>query len=278
MERRQQIEFIAGELRGGGWVVELAETVPEAGAKPAAEAAILAGCEVLIGCGGDGTMAEIAQAVISRPAPHPVLGVVALGTANVLAHALGCAVPVRQAAAWLLAAHPASRPLGLAVGGNGKERYFLSVASAGLDAQVVHAMTAGFKRRWGKFAYAGSAVAQTRRYFPAPIDFECDGRRGTADGIVMGLSRFYGGRLKLGRVPAGESILLALRGAPWGLPGQALALATVGLEHGPAVERLPGGAIRLLTSGRPLELDGEPAGLTPVELRIRPGAVRMLMR
>ncbi|MGH9519250.1 MAG: hypothetical protein ACRD2D_06350, partial [Terriglobales bacterium] len=98
------------------------------------------------------------------------------------------------------------------------------------------------------------------------------------DGIILGLSRYYGGRLKLGQVEAGQSILLALRGAPWTLAAQALALATVGLERGPGVERLQGDSIRLLTPGRPLELDGEAAGFTPVELGVVAGGVRMLMR
>lgn len=275
--RRTQVENLAAGLRHGGWSVELAETIAGAGAGPAAEHALAGGCEVLVGCGGDGTLREIAQAVYMRPPPHPTLGVVALGTANVLAHALGCVVPVEHAAHWLLDAQPRERPLGVATRGEDR-RFFLSVASAGLDAEVVHRMTPAFKRRWGKLAYAGSAMAQAGRYFPAPIAYDCGGHCGSADGIILGLSRYYGGRLKLGRVEEGASILLALRGAPWWLPGQALALATVGLERGPRVERLTNAPIRLMTAERPLELDGEPAGTTPVNLDVVRGGARMLMR
>ncbi|MGH9518256.1 MAG: diacylglycerol/lipid kinase family protein, partial [Terriglobales bacterium] len=199
--RRQQVEAIAAELVRGGWQIELAATTPDGGAGPAAGAAVRSGCDVILGCGGDGTLHEIVNAVMTLPPPHPALGVVAFGTANILAHATGCAVPPRRAAAWLLQARPMARPLGMARPGNGPDngqRYFLAVTSAGLDAQVVHTMTLAFKRRWGKLAYAGSALAQARRYFPAPIEFECGATRSSADGIILGLSRYYGGRLKLG--------------------------------------------------------------------------------
>lgn len=275
--RRKQINDLATELSRGGWQIELAETVPEGGAGPAAVAAVQSGCDFVIGCGGDGTLHEILNAMMTLPAPHPAIGVAPCGTANIVANAVGCAVSQPRVATCLLQARPAVRPLGVARAESG-QRYFLAVASAGLDAQVVHTMTPGLKRRWGKLAYAGSALAQARHYFPAPIEFECNGKRSHADGIIVGLSRFYGGRLKLGRVEADRSIILALRGAPWRRGAQALALATVGLEHGPGVERLCGDSIRLLTQGRPLELDGEPAGQTPVELSVLAGGVRVLVR
>jgi diacylglycerol kinase family enzyme len=60
------------------------------------------------------------------------------------------------------------------------------------------------------------------------------------------------------------------------LPLQALWLLRRGLEHAPAVERLPPGPVEITTPDLPLQLDGEPAGHTPVRIEVLPAAIRAL--
>lgn len=270
---------LADLLRAGGrnekWSVELAATVPGDGARPATAAAIAAGCEVIVGCGGDGTLNEIADTVAAAGAAV-ALAAVPWGTANIYAQALGCPASVKRAAAWLLRAQPRPAPLGEADFLSGK-RHFLAVASVGLDADVVHRLPIACKRRWGKLAYAGSALQGWWRRFPPPFQFASDGDSSSAIGVIVGLTRYYGGRLRLGR--AGEhGIALALRGGRGMLFAQALWLATLGLEHAPGVERLPPRPIDVVTPGRAVQLDGEPAGFTPVRLSVRPAGLRVLGR
>lgn len=272
----EDIESLAAELRRGGWAVDLAATDAETGARSAAQRGLEAGYSVLLAAGGDGTLGQMADAVATAGDRRPALAVVPQGTANVFAQALGIPRRPRAAAAWLLRARPKPRPLGRVRSAAGT-RHFLVLASAGFDAAVVHQLRSDDKRRWGKWAYARGALAGWRGYFPAPLEFEAGAERGTADGIIIGLTRFYGGRLRLGRVAPGASIALALRGAPALLPAQALALATLGLEHSPGVQRLSSSQIRITTPGVPLELDGEPAGHTPASFEVLPEAMVVLV-
>lgn len=278
--REQQLRQLVGALSRGGWQVETAVTDPERGALVAAEAGLRSGCTVLVGCGGDGTLNQIANVIAAAGAGErgPALAVAPpWGTANVYAHALGCPPRVEAAAAWLLDARRQRRPLGRAVTAAGT-RHFLAVAGVGYDAALVRDMSAEVKRRWGKLAFAASAVTAWRKYFPAPLVYTQAGRAGRADGILVGLTPYYAGRMKLGRPGSEGTIALALRGAPRLLAAQALWLLSAGLERAPGVERLGTGAITVTTPGLPLELDGEPAGTTPVELSVDGAGIVVLGR
>lgn len=236
-----------------------------------------AGCEALVVCGGDGTVNEVVNALMAdAPNKRPALAVAPpWGTANILAHGLGVPMSPTAAAAWLARARPQPRAVGVAVSAHGT-RYFAAVASAGYDAAIVHALSTEQKRRWGKLAFVWKAASDWRRYFPAPIEYEADGVRGRADGIIWGLTRFYGGRLRLGTVDLERGISLALRGQPRGLPWQALGLATRGLEHAPGVERLEARSVSVLTPGIPFEIDGESAGFAPVAVSVQARALTLL--
>lgn len=266
--RKAEVARAAEILEQGGWRVDCRESDAVNGARTAAQAAVDEGFTHIIGCGGDGTLREIAD-VLARAgetAPQlqlPALGVLPMGTANVLARALGCPRETGAAARWLLRARRTKRLLGEARRAKGVD-YFLTVASAGLDAEVVRRIGAEAKRQWGRLAYAECALRTMMGYFPRPIEYS----GGSADGIIFGLTRFYGGPMRLGEVHAGAPIVLALRGGGSVLWAQALALATVGLERAPGVTRLPTEAIELLTPCIAVQLDGDRAGETPVRLGV----------
>ncbi|MGH9417147.1 MAG: diacylglycerol/lipid kinase family protein [Terriglobales bacterium] len=266
--RHSTFERLCQGLRAGGWAVSAAEDRP----------ATLAGYDVVVACGGDGTLHHLLQPLAALPASaRPALAVAPpFGTANIMAHALGCPPGPAAAARWLLRARAVKVVLGRAETAAGV-RWFATIASAGFDAAIVHSLEASAaKRRWGKLAFAARAITHWRHHFPAPLELEAAGRRLTADGLLVGLTRFYAGRGRLGQLEGG-SIALALHGAPAWLPLQALGLATVGLDRAPRVQRLPPGPIEITTPGIPLELDGEPFGVTPARLSMEPDALTMLM-
>ena len=276
--RVAHVQELARRLRHGGWTVDIAATDPECGAAPAAERGLREGHTVLVGCGGDGTLNQIAHAIATYAgsSPRPALAVAPpFGTANVYARAIGCPGRPAAAARWLLAAQPQPRPLGMAVT-SASTRHFLAVASVGYDAAVVRDMDPATKRLWGKLAFVASVAVAWQRYFPAPLDYEAGNLTGRADGIMLGLTPFYAGRLHLGHPGPDGAIALALRGAPRLLLLQALFLLTAGLEHAPGGERLPPGPISIPTPGRPLELDGEFAGTTPATLSAVSGGLKFL--
>ncbi|MGH9468650.1 MAG: diacylglycerol/lipid kinase family protein [Terriglobales bacterium] len=281
--RRRQLDRLQLALAREQWTVAVREEPVASGAGPSA----WSGCDAVIACGGDGTLHALAQELArAESSGHtvPALAVAPpFGTANILAHALGCPSQPAAAAAWLTHAwrHDPDhrRPLGVAEAGTEPvtRRYFLAIAGVGYDAAIVAALRDDTKRRWGKLAFAARACTHWPGYFPAPLAVvPTNGPTLTAQGLLFSLTRFYAGRLRLGRLAAGEALVLVLRGAPSLLPFQALALCTTGLEHSPGVQRLRTAEVAIPTPIRPVQLDGEPAGSTPVRLSFLPRGIRFL--
>ncbi|HXA25191.1 MAG TPA: acylglycerol kinase family protein, partial [Acetobacteraceae bacterium] len=72
-------------LVANGVRIDLAETHGPGHARALAREAVCAGASMVVAAGGDGTIAEVADGLLGSPAR---LGVIPLGTANVLAHEL----------------------------------------------------------------------------------------------------------------------------------------------------------------------------------------------
>ncbi|HET9783849.1 MAG TPA: diacylglycerol kinase family protein [Terriglobales bacterium] len=234
--------------------------------------------DVLLVCGGDGTLHRVLQEHMRLdPGARPVLALAPpLGTANVLAHALGVPQRPDTAAAWLdraWAAGPRQLPVGVAEFAS-ERHYFLSMAGVGYDAFVVQTVAENAKRRWGKWAIAARAAQAWRSYFPAPLELDCTPFR--VDGLIFTLTSFYAGRMRLGDMPAEGPLVLALSGAPRLLVTQALSLLTRGLDRAPGVVRCPCRVVSVATAGRPVQLDGEPVCDTPVRLSLHPDAIPFL--
>lgn len=157
----------------------------------------------VVAAGGDGTISEVADGLLEamRPSfpsasasmPGPVMGVLPLGTANVLAHELGVAfAPGDNARALLSGRWRTIWPGRIEAGG--QARIFVQMASAGFDAQVVTHLSLRAKRVLGRGAYAVQAIREAGRYDFPPLQVVLDGQAHTAFGIVCSKGRFYGGR------------------------------------------------------------------------------------
>ena len=93
----------------------------------------------------------------------PALGIVPLGTANVLAHELGLGFSAAAIARTIIAGRAVLVQPGEAANGAGDPRCFSLMAGAGFDAKVVAGVSAPFKRRLGPrrlcLALAGRGAA-----------------------------------------------------------------------------------------------------------------------
>src|SRR5487761_2729152 len=129
-------------LSANGLPVRLLQTGRPGDAERLARQAVRHGAAMVVAAGGDGTIAEVANGLIGSEVP---LGVVPLGTANVLAHELSLPFAPRAIAAAL--AFGRTRPLwpGLAAGRE-THRLFVQMLSAGFDAHVVHRLPVPLKR------------------------------------------------------------------------------------------------------------------------------------
>lgn len=136
-----------------------------------AEAAAVAGAELVLVCGGDGTVrtvcAELAGTGVS-------VGVVPTGTGNLLARNLH--LPLHLQAAVDVALHGQDRAIDLVkVSGDGlDDDHFTVMAGMGLDAAVMEGANEQIKARVGWLAYVVSGLRHMR--FPAVrVDVSVDG-------------------------------------------------------------------------------------------------------
>lgn len=265
--RLGRLALVLGALRESGIRLDVLETRGPGHALALARQAAAQGAGRVVVAGGDGTIAEVAHGILGSGAR---LGIIPLGTANVLAHEL--ALPRHPAALARVLAGEGLRWLrpGVASYPDGRERLFVQMLGCGFDAAVVGALDAGLKRWLGRGAYALQAVREAVRYPFPPLEVELDGTAQRCASLVVSKGRFYGGRHLL--VPAarpdapGFQVALFPRGGPWRalLAGAALPLGL--LPRLPELVLLP--AVRLvLPAGAPLQLDGDtaPAGPAVVE-------------
>ena len=133
----------------------------------------------MIACGGDGTANEalngIMLACAARTSVDVALGLVPLGSGNLLASDLGLPSDPVEAAKKLLTYQPREFRPGVVCsqGENGAEkRYFLVAAGVGADAELMYRTEVEAKEFWGRNAYflEMARMALRRRY---PM-FQCE--------------------------------------------------------------------------------------------------------
>ena len=124
------------------------------------------------------------------------LGVIPLGTANVVAHEMSLPFEPRAVAAAL--AFGRTRPLwpGVARGAEGS-RLFVQMLGVGFDAQVVHHLPVALKRVFGRGAYALQTLRELACYRFTPIRLRLDGEETQAASVIVSKGRLYGGRFLL---------------------------------------------------------------------------------
>jgi diacylglycerol kinase (ATP) len=131
--RRLPLEPIQAALRARGAAVEVALTTRPGDATTIARQAAAAGADVLLACGGDGTVNE---AVNGLAGSQTALAVLPGGTVNVWAREVG--IPLDPVRALQLLWEGQRRWIDL---GRAGERYFLLMAGIGFDADVAAQVT-----------------------------------------------------------------------------------------------------------------------------------------
>ncbi|MBV9116333.1 MAG: diacylglycerol kinase family lipid kinase, partial [Acetobacteraceae bacterium] len=180
-------------LIASGVRLEIVETTRRGDARVLARDAAAKGARLVVAAGGDGTIAEVSNGLIGTDA---ALGVIPLGTANVLAHEIGLPfLPTAIAAALAFGRTRLLWP-GVAQGPN-EARLFVQMLGAGFDAQVVHRLPLPLKRLFGRSAYALQTARELIRYRFPPIHLRVDGQEHRAGSVIVSKGRLYGGRYLL---------------------------------------------------------------------------------
>ena len=276
--RRRTLLAALDLLRGLGMRPEVADTARRGHAALLARDAAAAGVRVVVAAGGDGTIAEVAAGLAGS---ETALGVLPLGTANVLALELGLPRDPARAAAVLAMGRTAPLHPGLARYAAGGERLFVQMLGAGFDAAVVHGLPVPLKRAIGKGAYVWQTLREMPRYSFAPIRAVLDGREEAAASVIVTKGRLYGGRFLLapGADPRREGFHVVLFREAGALAamrfGAALPLGLLPRLRG--VEIIPAQRVRLDGPCIPAQADGDALGHLPLEIGPAPAPMRIIV-
>ncbi|GEO80416.1 diacylglycerol/lipid kinase family protein [Pararhodospirillum oryzae] len=265
-----------------------ATTRPGDATRLAREAAASGQIDVVVAAGGDGTINEVANGLAGSGV---ALGVIPLGTANVLAIEAG--LPRNPARAARVIATGGERPLYLgevrtsAETPLGGPRRFVMMAGAGFDAHVVDKVDLGLKRRTGGLAYAWGALHRAFTYTFPPCHVEVWGPDGTqtsatAATVVVCNGRHYGGPFVAARAadisrPTFQVVLLPRPGL-LNVLRYGLWLALGRLERLPDVRVIEATRVRIgIQDAEPLHADGDTIAHMPVEIVMAPEPVRLIV-
>jgi diacylglycerol kinase family enzyme len=230
--------------------------------------------DAVVAAGGDGTINEVANALTGGPLP---LGIIPLGTANVLAMELGIGPTAEAAAAAIAGGQCLTISPGLVNG-----RQFLLMAGVGVDAEVVAGVDLALKRRAGKLAYVAQAVITALRYGYPPLTVSVDSVDHQAYGVVVCNGRHYGGRYIV--APAarldqeGFAVCLFGRPGPVGSLRAGAALLQGRLSSLPEVTLLPGRHVAITgnTHGA-VQADGDLVARLPAEITVAEHKLQVLV-
>jgi diacylglycerol kinase (ATP) len=245
-------------------------------AKTLARDAVKAGADLVVAWGGDGTINEVASALVHSRA---ALGIVPMGSGNGLARELGA--PAARDEALLAALTGTDRMIDA---GELNGRVFFNAAGVGFDAHVaaVFASTAGHTRGFASYAsvtlrelfryqagaYVISAEGQPARTCRALLISVANTRQWGNGAIIAPAARMDDERLDLVIVPPLRPALVLAN--MWRLFSGSLAgWATVETRQVRA-------ATILASPPAPVQVDGEPVGdLAAIEIRVVPAALRV---
>lgn len=265
-------------LAANGVKVDLAETASAGHATQLAQDAVSRGTRLVVAAGGDGTIAEVANGLIGTSA-H--LGIIPLGTANVLAHELALPFAPRSVAAALAFGRTRTIWPGV-IHYDNTARVFVQMVGVGFDAQVVHTLPAVLKRMFGRGAYVIQTLSQLLKYDFIPISVRLDDVETQAASVIVSKGRFYGGayRLTARRDPGDEGFTVVLfdHGGPGMtlLYGAALPLHLLG--KAPGVRHVHARRVEFFGNRPvPVQADGDKAGWLPATICSAPGPIQVVV-
>src|ERR1700761_25747 len=265
-------------LVANGVRLDLAETHRAGHAEALARDAALRGEAMVVAAGGDGPIAEVANGLMGSAAR---LGVIPLGTANVLAHELGLPFAPKAVAAALAFGRTCTLWPGQATG-HDRTRLFVQMVGVGFDAHVVQQLPFPLKKILGKGAYVVQSMRELIRYKFPPIQLRIDETETQAASVIISKGRLYGGgfRRAADAVPAdpGFSVVLFDRSGPGAAMMYGAALPLNMLGRAPGVRHIRARRIDFLQNAAvPAQTDGDCAGYAPLWVSDAPGPIQVVM-
>jgi diacylglycerol kinase (ATP) len=272
---------VASHFTAPQWTSEIYETTGKEDEDVAAicRAACAHGATLVISAGGDGTLVGVGNGLVNSPVP---LGILPMGTGNDLARILAIPLKLDEALDLLVSDHIVIAVDALKVG----ERHFFSNVSVGMSPDVMNDTSSAEKKHLGRFAYIISLIKRSSLFQLQRYTLTLDGQPRTiraAEVMVSNTTMFvkppslFGpaetlgdGQLEVYLISAhtpGDYLKLV-----WDLlsrPGKSAAK----LSHLAATHTIRIEAAR----SHLVQADGEVIGHTPVDVRLIPKAIHVIM-
>ncbi len=275
--RAQLLWRVLDVMAISGVRLDIAETGHRGHATALARRAEREGATLVVAAGGDGTIAEVANGLAGTDCK---LGIIPLGTANVLAHELGLPFAPRDVAASLAFGRTRLVWPGVARGAEG-ERLFVQMIGAGFDAQVVQKLCLPLKRAVGRAAYVAQTLRELGRYRFPPIGLHIDGQATTTHSVIVSKGHLYAGRYTLapGATPTAPGFAVALFDRPGVIPallyGAALPLNL--LPRMPGLRLVRAHEVAIDSPDVPAQSDGDAAGAGPLRIADAAAPIRVVV-
>lgn len=274
---RTRIDDICATL---GWAQPLwLETSIEDPGTGQALAAVEKGADVVLACGGDGTVRAVAAALAGTGV---ALGLLPTGTGNLLARTVG--TPLELAAATRVALTGDDRAIDVGrvrVDSDPEEQTFLVMSGTGFDAAIMASTPEGLKGRVGPLAYVISGLRAMRGH-RTRVTLTFDGgepvRRRSRTVLVGNSGTLFGGLVLMPNATVDDGRLDVVNISPKGLAGWvavAVRIMTQRRRGHRRVEHWQAGAVEIVADvPQPAQIDGDPIGeVTRMLMRIEPGVL-----
>ncbi|NWA03823.1 lipid kinase YegS [Pseudomonas gingeri] len=259
--------------RREGWELAVRVTWEAGDARRLVNEALETGYRQLIAGGGDGTLRDIAEALVLANSEASLV-LMPLGTANDFARAAG--VPLEPALALQLLDVPA-RPIDLgAVGG----QLFLNMATGGFGSQVTVNTSEDLKKVLGGAAYLFTGLSRFSELHAAYGELQGPDFHWRGELLALGIGngrQAGGGHLLCPEALADDGLLdISILPAPQEVVGTLRSLMSDGwgLDNMFVRARLPWVEIKV-AEGLYLNLDGEPLESDCLRFEARAGALRV---
>lgn len=243
----------------------------------ATELAQLAGDMLVIAAGGDGTVNE----VVNGLSKEATLGILPLGTANVLARELGLPLDPDTACERILEDKRSRIDIGVATDHNETERRFTCMAGMGFDAHVVNEVTPRLKRYLKALAFPLAAVKVYLEGDLPPLHVVHGDTTYVTQFAIVANGHYYGGDFRVtgaSTLTTGslEVVLVDQVGRLLRADILTRILARMPLDR--SMRSFQAGDIRATSPGAqvPVQLDGESWGRLPMSFHIEPAALKVV--
>lgn len=248
--------------------------------KMLAEEPALAG---VAAAGGDGTVMQVIDVLMGRDdAQRPALGILPVGTGNLLAKSLLIPLTMPEAVALLDSGSPYGMDVACA-----NHHHFALVAGAGVDAAIMRETTREKKRRWGPLAYFitgmqyifGPGKHKTR--FHITLDGDRSIRTKGAGVLVINRNGFMNSLINVGPMgPLNPGLLdiCVLRAGNWLQAIPMLVRLFTADYRDPAMDHYQAKEVRVVA--RPqvsVQTDGDVTTTTPLQIYMLPNALKVMV-